>query len=86
MEYFPQFFDVSSSAVAQSQLSYSQIYINDHVIELDDFQVHGGYLNISDFGREEFRCLSIFLMMVAHSTSDGKCISFHLLYYVDSLL
>lgn len=51
-----------------------------------DFQVHGGELKISSFLIEEARCLSLLVDTIAHSCGDGKCISFPLLYYVDSLI
>jgi hypothetical protein len=48
--------------------------------------VSGGQLKITSFGAEEVRCLSLLVTTIAHFTSDGKCISFPLLYYVDSLV
>ena len=46
----------------------------------------GAKLLIYTFGREDVRCLSLLLMILVHSTSDGKHISFPLLYYVDPLV
>ena len=49
------------------------------------FQVSGGQLRIASFGAKEVRCLSLLLATIAHYTSDVQCISFPLLFYVDSL-
>ena len=68
------------------QLIYVQIYVNLDIVDPIDFQVGGGQLHIDSFAREEVRCVSLIVMALAHSTFDGKCISFHFLYYVDSLL
>ena len=38
------------------------------------------------FGKEEVRCLSLIVTTLEHFTSDGKCISYSLMYYVDSLV
>ena len=56
------------------------------LVEPVDFQVVGGQLCIDSFAREEVRCLSLVVMVLAHCTSDGQHISFPLLHYVDSLL
>jgi hypothetical protein len=41
---------------------------------------------MDSFYIEEVRFLCLILMEFPHFTSDGKCISFPLMYYVDSLV
>jgi hypothetical protein len=85
-EDFPQFPDVPVGVAVESQLMYSQRYIGVDVLSPVDFQVSGGQLQITSFSAEEVRCLSLLVTTIAHFTSDGKCISCTLLYYVDSLV
>ena len=85
-EDFPQFPDVPFDYVAGSQLVYSQRYISANIFSPSDFQVSGGQLRIAAFGSEEVRCLSLLISTISHNTSDGKCISSSLLYYVYSLV
>ena len=60
-------------------------FVNPNIVELRKFQVVGGQLRIDSFGREEVRLLSLIAMTLTHYTFDGKCISFPLMHYVDSL-
>jgi hypothetical protein len=46
----------------------------------------GGQLRIGAFEREDVRCLCYMLSSLSQYSSDGKHISFSMLYYVDSLL
>ena len=62
------------------------IYVILDIVEPTNFQVVGGLLCIYAFAREEVRCLSLIVIALAHSISNGKHISFPLMYYVDSLL
>jgi hypothetical protein len=41
---------------------------------------------ISSFEREDVRCMCLMLSTLSQYSSDGKHISFSMLYYVDSLL
>jgi hypothetical protein len=70
----------------ETQLTYVQIYVNTNIVEPTEFHVVGGQLQIDSFGREEVRCLSLIVTELAHYTFDGKCISFHLMYYVGILV
>ena len=83
---FPLFPKVLAGCVAGSQLVYSQKYIGADILSPSDFQVCRGQLRIGAFGREEVHCLSLIISTISHNTNDGQCISFQLLYYVDSLL
>ena len=83
---FPSFLEVLAGCVAGSQLVYLQRYIGENVLSPTDFRVAGGQLHIGAFGREEVQCLSLIISTISHNTSDGKHISFSLLYYVDSLV
>ena len=83
---FPSFPEVPAGCVVGSQLVYSQRYIGAHLVSPTDFQVAGGQLCISAFGREEVQCLSLIILTILHNTSDGKIISCSLLYYVDYLV
>lgn len=65
---------------------YVQRYVSLDIVEPTYFQVNGGQLRIDAFVKEEVRCLSLIVMALQHSTSNGKHISFPLIYYVDSLL
>jgi hypothetical protein len=56
------------------------------IVEPTEFHVVGGQLWIDSFGREEVRCLSLIVMALKHYTSNRKCISFTLMYYIDSLV
>jgi len=82
-EYFHLFPDIPHGVAAKIQLAYTQRYVKPHVIRPSNFQVCGGQLCISSFAIEEVRCPSLFVTIIAHSSSDGKYISFPLLYYVD---
>lgn len=46
----------------------------------------GGQLQIYYFGVEEVRFLSLLVTTIAHYTSDGKCNSYPLLFYDDTLV
>jgi len=83
---FPSFPDVPAGCAAGSQLVYSQRYIGAHLLSPSEFQVPGGQLRIGAFGRKDVQCLSLIISTISHNTSDGQCISYSLLYYVDSLL
>ena len=83
---FPQFLDVPLSVAAESYLAYSYINIIDEVTDPTHFQVYGGKLCIAAFSVNDTMFLSLFLMMMMHSTNDGRHISFPLLYYVYSLV
>ena len=83
---FPSFPDVPAGCVAGSQLVYSQRYIGAHVLSPSKFQVPGGQLRIGTFGRQDMQCLSIIGSIISHNTSNGKHISYSLLYYIDSLV
>jgi hypothetical protein len=48
--------------------------------------VAGGQMWIDSFYEEDVRCLCLILMTLSHFSSDRKCISFPLMYYVDILL
>jgi hypothetical protein len=85
-EDFPQFLDVPVGVAAESQLAYSQRYIARDIPSPGDFQVAGGQLQITSFGAEDVRCLSLLLSTISHFIGDGQCISCTLLYYVDSLI
>ena len=78
--------DMPAGCVAGSQLVYSQRYIEAHVLSPSEFQVPRGQLRIGAFGRQDVQCLSIITSIISNNTSDGKHISFSLLYYVDSLV
>jgi hypothetical protein len=41
---------------------------------------------MSSFHREDVRCMCFIILALSHSSSDGKCISFPLMHYVDSLV
>ena len=83
---FLSFPDVPAGCVAGSQLFYSQRYIGVDVLSPSEFQVPGGQLRIGAFDRHGMQCLSLIISTISHNTSDGQCISFSLLYYVDSLV
>ena len=83
---FPSFPEVPVGYVAGNQLVYSQIYISADILSPSYFQVSGGQLRIASFGREEVRCLSLLISTISHNTNDGQCISYPLLFYVDSLV
>jgi hypothetical protein len=65
---------------------YYQQYIGVDVLSPANFEVSGGWLWISFFCAEEFRYLSLLVTKITHFPSYGKHISFHILYYVDSLV
>ena len=83
---FPSFPEVPAGCVVGSQLVYSQRYIVENLVSPVEFPVAGGQLHIGVFGREEVQCLSLIISTILHNTSDGKHISFSLLYYVDYLV
>jgi hypothetical protein len=83
---FPSSLMSQVGVATEIQLMYSQRYIGVDVLSPTDFQVSGGQLWITSFSAEEVRCLSLLVTTIAHFTSDGKRISFPLLYYVDSLV
>jgi hypothetical protein len=85
-EYFPQFPYVPVGVSPKSQVMYSQRYIGVDLHSPTNFQVYGEQLQITSFGAEEVRFLSLLVMTITHFTSDRKCISCSLLYYVDSLV
>ena len=78
---FPSFPEVPVGYAAGSQLVYSQRYNGENVLSPAEFRVAGGQLRIGAFGREEMQCLSLIISTISHNTSEGKCISFHILYY-----
>ena len=82
----PQFLEFPIKILVETQLIYVQRYVNIDLVEPIEFQVGGGQLQIESFGREEVRCLSLIVITLAHYTSNGKFISFPLMYYVDSLV
>ena len=53
---------------------------------LQIFQVARGQLCIGAFGSEEVQCRSLLIFTISHNISDGKRISFPLIYYVYSLV
>jgi hypothetical protein len=69
-----------------SKLVYVQRYVSPDIESALRFQVVGGQMQIDSFHAEDVRCLCLILMTLSHFSSDGKCISFPLMYYVDSLL
>lgn len=77
---FPQFLDVPNRVAVKSHLIYSQRYIVDHVISPMNFPMSSGQLQIASFGAEDFRCLSLLVNTISHSTSVWKCISIPLLF------
>ena len=83
---FTSFPEVLVGYPTGSQLVYSQRYISVDILSPVYFQVSGGQLYIASFGGEEVRCLSLLILTISHHTNDGKCISFPILLYVDSLL
>ena len=83
---FPSFPKVPVGYATGSQLVYSQRYISANILSHLDFQVSRGQLRIGAFGGEEVQCQSLIISTISHNTSDGKCISCSLLYYVDSLV
>ena len=83
---FPSFLEVPTGCVVGSQLFYYQRYIGANVLSPSEFQVPGGQLRIGAFGRQDVQCLSLLISTISHNTSDGQCISFPLLYYVDYLV
>ena len=83
---FPSFTEVPVGYAAGSQLVYSQRYISIDILSHSYFQVSGGQLYIAASGNEEVRFLSLLISTISHNTNDGQCISFPLLFYVDSLV
>jgi hypothetical protein len=67
-------------------MEYVHRYVSLHVHSSSEFQVCGGQLRISSFDREDVRCLCLILLTPSQYSSDGKCMSFSMLYYEDSLL
>ena len=65
---------------------YVQRYVSPDIVDLIEFQVVGGQLQIETFGREEVKFLSLIVMVLAHDTYGGWHISLPLTYYVDSLV
>lgn len=85
-EDFSQFLDVPHVVVTEIQLTYTQRYVRPHAVCPSYFQVGGGQVQILSFATEEARCLSLLVNTIVHSCGDGKCISFYLFYYFDSLI
>jgi hypothetical protein len=85
-EVWPQFLDLLPGIAGESQLAYVQRYVQFGHCFTSRFQVVGGQIQIDSFGAEEVKCMSLILSTLSHSSSDGKHISFPLMYYVDSLV
>jgi hypothetical protein len=84
--YFPHFPALPLGVAGETQLAYVQRYVSPDITSASEFQVKGGQLQIGAFEREDVRCLCYMLSSLSQYSSDGKCISFPMLYYVDSLL
>jgi hypothetical protein len=85
-EVWPQFPDLPPGVAGETQLAYVQRYVSPNILSTLGFQVPGGQMQMSSFHREEVRCMCLIIMTLSHFTSDGKHISFPLMYYVDSLV
>lgn len=85
-EDYPQFPEFPIRISAKMQLIYVQRYASVDIVEPTEFQVFSDQLRIDSFGREKVRCFSLIVMALEHYMYDGQCISFPLMYYVDSLL
>ena len=72
--------------MGESKHIYVQRYVSDEVVDRTHFQVVGGQLHVISFVVKEVRFLSLMVTTMAQYTTDGKHISCHVLYYVDSLV
>ena len=66
-----QFLNLPIGVAVEILLIHVQRYVSLDIVEPTDFQVVGGQLRIDSFAREEVRCLSLIVMELAHSTSNG---------------
>jgi hypothetical protein len=59
--YFPHFPALLPGVARETQLAYVQRYVHLEVHSSSEFQVHGGQLQISSFGREDVRYMCLIL-------------------------